>query len=81
MKAEEFSKIVSGLPTQAGIYKYYNAAYKLLYVGKAKNLKKRISSYFVKNTSNRKTHELVRNIAKIEFTIVNNERDAFLLEN
>ena len=81
MKADEFIKLAAGLPTQAGIYKYYNAQNKLLYVGKAKNLKKRISSYFVKNTSNRKTHELVRNIAKIEFTIVNNERDAFLLEN
>ncbi len=81
MTSEEFIKLAAGLPTQAGIYKYYNAGNKLLYVGKAKNLKKRISSYFVKNTSNRKTHELVRNIAKIEFTIVNNERDAFLLEN
>lgn len=81
MTAKEFIKLATGLPTQAGVYKYYNATNKLLYVGKAKNLKKRISSYFVKNTSNRKTHELVRNIARIEFTIVNNERDAFLLEN
>ena len=81
MTSKEFTKIAAGLPTQAGIYKYYSAENRLLYVGKAKNLKKRISSYFVKNTSNRKTHELVRNISKIEFTIVNNERDAFLLEN
>lgn len=81
MTADEFSNIAPTLPTQAGIYKYYNSKYELLYVGKAKNLKKRISSYFIKNTGNRKTKELVRHIAKIEFTIVNNETDAFLLEN
>jgi excinuclease ABC subunit C len=53
----------------------------LLYVGKAKNLKKRVSSYFIKTFTSYKTHELVQRIHHIEFTIVNSEQDAFLLEN
>src|ERR1700761_7890627 len=52
-----------------------------LYVGKAKSLRKRVSSYFSKTFTNYKTHELVQRIRKIEFTIVNDEHDAFLLEN
>ncbi|HNJ94491.1 MAG TPA: GIY-YIG nuclease family protein, partial [Ferruginibacter sp.] len=50
-------------------------------MGKAKNLRKRVSSYFSKTFVSYKTHELVRRIHHIEFTIVNNEQDAFLLEN
>lgn len=53
----------------------------LLYVGKAKDIRKRVGSYFNKTLSSYKTHELVKRIRKIEFTIVNNEQDAFLLEN
>lgn len=77
----EFQNIVSGLPIQPGIYKYFDSGSKLIYVGKAKNIRKRVSSYFLKNLSSYKTHELVNRIQKIEFTIVNSEQDAFLLEN
>ncbi len=81
MTQQEFSAIANTIPLQPGIYKYYNGANELLYVGKAKNLRKRVSSYFSKTYVNYKTHELVQRIQKIEFTIVNNEQDAFLLEN
>lgn len=81
MTQQEFSKISSTIPLQPGIYKYYDAASQLLYVGKAKSLRKRVSSYFSKSFTSYKTHELVQRINKIEFTIVNNEQDAFLLEN
>ncbi len=81
MTTKEFQHIVSGLPQQPGIYKYFNSNGELIYVGKAKNIRKRVSSYFTKNLSNYKTHELVRRIFRIEFTIVNSEQDAFLLEN
>lgn len=81
MTSEEFRKIASSIPTQPGIYKYFDDADSLLYVGKAKNLRKRVSSYFVKRQANYKTHELVNRIQRIEFTIVNSEQDALLLEN
>jgi len=81
MTAEEFQHIASGIPQQPGIYKYYDAGDSLVYVGKAKNIRKRVSSYFNKTYTNYKTHELVRRITRIEFTIVNSEQDAFLLEN
>jgi excinuclease ABC subunit C len=81
MTQEEFSKIAHTIPLQPGIYKYYDAANELLYVGKAKSLRKRVSSYFSKTFTSYKTHELVQRIRKIEFTIVNSEQDAFLLEN
>ncbi len=81
MTQKEFSAIASTIPTQPGIYKYFNAANELLYVGKAKHLRKRVSSYFSKTFTTYKTHELVQRIHHIEFTIVNNEQDAFLLEN
>lgn len=81
MTANEFSHIASGLPQQPGIYKYYDSGNQLIYVGKAKNIRKRVNSYFTKNLSSYKTHELVRRINRIEFTIVSSEQDAFLLEN
>lgn len=81
MTADEFRQIVHTIPNNAGIYKYYDAADNLIYVGKAKNIRKRVSSYFNKNNSGYKTHELVLRIARIEFTIVDTEQDAFLLEN
>ncbi|HQW93459.1 MAG TPA: GIY-YIG nuclease family protein, partial [Ferruginibacter sp.] len=81
MTQPEFSAIAPTIPTQPGIYKYYDQANELLYVGKAKHLRKRVSSYFSKTFTTYKTHELVQRIHHIEFTIVNNEQDAFLLEN
>jgi len=81
MTQEEFTKIAHTIPQQPGIYKYYDAENHLLYVGKAKSLRKRVGSYFSKSFTSYKTHELVQRIRKIEFTIVNNEQDAFLLEN
>ena len=77
----EFQNIAPTLPGYPGIYKYYDSGNQLLYVGKAKNIRKRVSSYFNKTLSSYKTYELVKRIRKIEFTIVNSEQDAFLLEN
>lgn len=81
MTAAEFQQIAHTLPVQAGIYKYFGTEGDLLYIGKAKSLRKRISSYFVKNHDNFKTRRLVESIHHIEFTIVDSEQDAFLLEN
>ncbi len=81
MTSAEFQLIAKSLPHYPGIYKYFDAANELIYVGKAKNLRKRISSYFNKTLASYKTHELVNRIRKIEFTIVDSEQDAFLLEN
>jgi excinuclease ABC subunit C len=81
MTQQEFSVIAHTIPLQPGIYKYFDAANELLYVGKAKQLRKRVSSYFTKTFTSYKTHELVQRIHHIEFTIVNSEQDAFLLEN
>jgi excinuclease ABC subunit C len=81
MTPAEFQHIADSIPRQPGIYKYFDAANELLYVGKAKHLRKRVGSYFTKTFTSYKTHELVQRIARIEFTIVNSEQDAFLLEN
>lgn len=81
MTQEQFQKIAQTIPTNPGIYKYFNAENTILYVGKAKNLRKRVSSYFNKTGQSYKTHELVQHIHHIEFTIVDTEQDAFLLEN
>src|SRR3984885_268332 len=81
MTAEQFQKIARTIPSQPGIYKYYDTTGRLLYVGKAKDLRKRVGSYFSKTFTNYKTHELVQRIHRIEFTIVDSEQDAFLLEN
>ena len=81
MTAKEFQQIAHTIPHQPGIYKYYDVDGKLLYVGKAKELRKRVGSYFSKTFTTYKTHELVLRIHRIEFTIVDSEQDAFLLEN
>lgn len=79
--SEKLKKIISGLPDQPGVYKYFNSDAEIIYVGKAKNLKKRVSSYFVKKHDNNKTNVLVSKIDDIQFIIVNSEFDALLLEN
>lgn len=81
MTAKQFQDISHTIPQQPGIYKYFDASNELLYVGKAKSLRKRISSYFSKTFTSYKTHELVQRIHHVEFTIVDSEQDAFLLEN
>lgn len=81
MTRQEFEYILPGIPTSPGVYKYFGEGGDIIYIGKAKNLRKRISSYFNKTFTGYKTHELVNNIRKIEFTIVDSEQDAFLLEN
>jgi len=82
MKQENFlAESVRNLPQSPGIYKYLDNNGKIIYVGKAKNLKKRVSSYFVKNHSSYKTNILVKNIRKIEYIVVETESDALLLEN
>lgn len=81
MTSEQFSQISSTIPLAPGIYKYFDEKDELVYVGKAKSLRKRVSSYFTKTFTTYKTHELVQRIRRIEFTIVNSEQDAFLLEN
>ena len=73
---------VASLPPEPGIYRFYNKEDHLIYVGKAKNIKKRVSSYFSKQSSHsQKTRKLVSEIEKIESTIVPKEYDALLLEN
>lgn len=80
MTQQEFQQRAHTIPQLPGIYKYFDAEDVLLYVGKAKDLRKRISSYFSKTFTTYKTHELVQRIRRIEFTIVDSEQDAFLLE-
>ena len=79
--AEYLKSLVSVLPDQPGIYQYFDVSGKIIYVGKAKNLKKRVTSYFVKNHQNRKTELLVRSISDIKHMVVETEQDALLLEN
>lgn len=82
MFPDQVKDTISSLPDSPGIYRYYNRDGELIYVGKAKSLKKRVSSYFNKQSQyNRKTEKLVSEIAKIEFTMTNSEFDALLLEN
>ncbi|WMJ72502.1 excinuclease ABC subunit UvrC [Cytophagaceae bacterium ABcell3] len=73
---------IKNLPDKPGVYKFFDTEKELIYVGKAKSLKKRVSNYFNKQSYlDRKTQRLVSQIASIEFTIVNTEFDAYLLEN
>jgi excinuclease ABC subunit C len=81
MTADQFKSIAPTLPHQPGIYKYFDADNTIIYIGKAKDLRKRVSSYFNKTFTGYKTHELVLRIHSIEFTIVGSEQDALFLEN
>jgi excinuclease ABC subunit C len=72
---------IQTLPDNPGVYQYYDKEGKILYVGKAKNLKKRVSSYFNKVHDNAKTNVLVRKIVTIKHIVVSSEQDALLLEN
>ncbi|MBB1140389.1 excinuclease ABC subunit UvrC [Myroides sp. WP-1] len=78
---EELALQIQTLPDQPGVYQYFDKEGKILYVGKAKNLKKRVSSYFNKIHDNAKTNVLVKKIVKIKHIVVPTETDALLLEN
>jgi len=72
---------IKSLPEVPGVYQYYDKQEKIIYIGKAKNLKKRVSSYFNRVLDNHKTKLLVKNINRIEHVVVDSEMDALLLEN
>lgn len=79
---KKLKNIISILPNSPGVYKYYSSEGELIYIGKAKSLKKRVSSYFNKNQyDDKKTKVLVSRIADIQYTVVDTEFDALLLEN
>ncbi len=73
--------VIKNLPNNPGVYQYYDTNGEILYVGKAKNLKKRVTSYFSKNHENNKTAILVKQIADIKIIVVETEIEALLLEN
>lgn len=81
MSAFDSAAFLKNLTSQPGVYRMYNAQEEVIYVGKAKNLKKRVSSYFRMNVDNAKTRSLVMQIANMDVTVVNSETEAFLLEN
>ena len=72
---------VQALPNQPGVYQFYDSKERIIYVGKAKNLKNRVSSYFRKQVDSRKTQKLVKNISLIKHIVVPTESDALILEN
>lgn len=81
MTIEEIRKILPTLPESPGCYKYIGEAGNIIYVGKAKNLRRRVSSYFQKDQQSAKTRLLVRQIRGIEYVVVNSEAEALILEN
>lgn len=78
---DKLKKIIESIPEVPGVYQFFNSKEELIYVGKAKNLKKRVSSYFVKTPENKKVQVLVSQILNIKYVVVNSEHEAFLLEN
>lgn len=80
-KLDKLKNDIKMLPDKPGVYQYFNAKDEIIYVGKAKNLKKRVSSYFNKIHEYGKTNVLVKNIASLKYIIVETEEDALLLEN
>ena len=81
MTLDEIKQILPTIPESPGCYKYYNAEDTVIYVGKAKNLRRRVSSYFQKEHTDRKTRLLVRQIKRLEYLVVATEFEALLLEN
>ena len=80
-RIERLKNIVLNMPDKPGSYQFYDAAHTIIYVGKAKRLKQRVSSYFHKEVDRFKTKVLVSKIEDISYTVVNTEEDALLLEN
>jgi excinuclease ABC subunit C len=81
LKSDKITNIISSLPNKPGVYQYFDDNGKIIYVGKAKNLKKRVSSYFTKHHDTAKLRILVNKIADIKPIVVDREEDALLLEN
>jgi len=81
VKSEQLEIQLKSLPEVAGVYQYYDKQERIIYIGKAKNLRKRVNSYFTKTHDNRKTALLVKNIVRVEHIVVPSEMDALLLEN
>jgi excinuclease ABC subunit C len=80
-RVEELKNIITNLPNEPGIYQFFDKTGTIIYIGKAKRLKKRVASYFNKSHDNRKTTLLVRNITDIKYIVVETEQDALILEN
>ncbi len=80
-KGDHIRSLLQRIPEQPGVYQYLNQEGTVIYVGKAKNLKRRVSSYFNKDLASLKTRQLVAHIADIKYVVVSSEQDAFLLEN
>lgn len=78
---ERVLEIVRSLPDKPGVYQFFNSNQQIIYVGKAKNLKKRVSSYFQKNHDNTKVRIMVSKICDLQYIVVSTESDALLLEN
>lgn len=78
---EQLQASIDNLPERPGVYQYFDKSEKIIYVGKAKNLKKRVKSYFTKHHDNYKTKVLVSHIHSLKFIVVDSELDALLLEN
>jgi len=78
---KHIEELLKNIPQKAGVYQYYDKSDNLLYIGKAKNLKKRVSSYFTKKQEHGKTRVLVSKIQDIKYVVVSTEMDALLLEN
>ena len=81
MNASKITIQIQSLPNEPGVYQYFDKDSNMVYVGKAKNLKKRVSSYFNKNHDNNRIRLLVKKIDRVEHIVVNSEMDALLLEN
>ena len=80
-RTDSIEVLLRGLPDNSGIYQFFSSENKLIYVGKAKNLKKRVSSYFSKQHDNNKLNVLVKQVTDIRCIVVETEYDALLLEN
>ena len=80
-KSDHIALLLKRIPESPGVYQYFDGEGQIIYVGKAKNLHRRVNSYFNKDHQSSKTRQLVAHIADIRYVVVDNEQDAFLLEN
>ena len=78
---DHLKDLIKNLPQKPGVYKFLNRSDKIIYIGKAKNLKKRVASYFNRSIKDEKTNTLVSKINSFSIVLVKSETDALLLEN